>query len=771
MKKLFCLVALVLITCCIFASCNKDPDKDKNPIPEHTHAFGEWETVIEPTCVANGLKERICSCDEKESEIIPATGIHTEFTLEAVAPSCIESGLTEGKKCSVCDAIIVEQQTVAALGHDEYMYTEKDENCKVFNITACRRCDYIDRVDTGIVNHVFGEWILLDTDVEGSPCGIDKIYERTCEDCGATEQKTEAASGHNYTQTVISVHKYDSVSGVESIGEIKYECQNSGCDSSYSEYENHEYTESVTSPTCTEQGYTTYSCYCGHSYVSDYTDALGHSFTSYEPVMPPDDVCICEWIPLNIAYCDHKCGETHVITIGASMGHSYTSWSVAVDPTEESEGLLTRECERCKCHSSEIILPTLTQENVDNGTYTLTIVDATYEQEGSKTFTYEIDGQTFSWIITIPVMEYPYSKGLEFVSNGDGTCYVAGIGTCTDTDIVIPPTSPDGDKVTSIGKEAFRGCDRLTSIKIPSSVTSIGESAFHSCKSLKSVTFAEGSQLTSIGLYVFDQCSSLTSIEIPESVTFISPYRNSLFSGCSSLTEIKVAEGNTCYKDIDGNLYNYDGTALIYYAIGKTDTNFAVPDGVTSILYGAFADCTSLTSIEIPESVTFIGEAAFYDCTSLTSIEIPMSVTSISDTMFYNCSSLTSIEIPASVASIGRGAFSFCTSLTSIKIPASVTMIYEEAFSRCRALTTVIFAEGSQIHYFSNSLFYECKSLTSIDIPESVTFICKSAFGSCTSLTDVYYGGTEEEWAAISIDSLNDSLKNATIHYNYDPAE
>ena len=43
------------------------------------------------------------------------------------------------------------------------------------------------------------------------------------------------------------------------------------------------------------------------------------------------------------------------------------------------------------------------------------------------------------------------SQGLEFTSNGDGTCYVSGIGTCTDLDIAVPPTSPDGDTVTAIG--------------------------------------------------------------------------------------------------------------------------------------------------------------------------------------------------------------------------------------------------------------------------------------------------------------------------------
>lgn len=41
---------------------------------------------------------------------------------------------------------------------------------------------------------------------------------------------------------------------------------------------NHTYTPIVTKPTCTEQGYTTYTCTCGVSYIADYVDALGHEY-------------------------------------------------------------------------------------------------------------------------------------------------------------------------------------------------------------------------------------------------------------------------------------------------------------------------------------------------------------------------------------------------------------------------------------------------------------------------------------------------------------
>ena len=104
-----------------------------------------------------------------------------------------------------------------------------------------------------------------------------------------------------------------------------------------------------------------------------------------------------------------------------------------------------------------------------------------------------------------------YSEFLQFTSNFDGTCYVSGIGSCKDTDVLIPPVSPIGDEVTSIGDSAFENCTSLTSIEIPSGVTSIGYNAFNGCTSLTSIEIP--SCVTSIGNLAFYKCTSLTSIE------------------------------------------------------------------------------------------------------------------------------------------------------------------------------------------------------------------------------------------------------------------
>ena len=169
--------------------------------------------------------------------------------------------------------------------------------------------------------------------------------------------------------------------------------------------------------------------------------------------------------------------------------------------------------------------------------------------------------------------------------------------------------------------------------------------------------------MTGICNSAFYDCDSLTSITIPSSVTSIGDY---VFRYCDSLTSIIVDVSNEKYKSIDGNLYTKDGKTLIQYAIGKKDTSFIIPDGVTSIGNEAFYDCDSLTNITIPSSVTSIGDYAFYGCDSLTSITIPSSVTSIGWYAFYSCDSLTSITIPSSVTSIGNEAFVYCYNLTTV---------------------------------------------------------------------------------------------------------
>ena len=209
------------------------------------------------------------------------------------------------------------------------------------------------------------------------------------------------------------------------------------------------------------------------------------------------------------------------------------------------------------------------------------------------------------------------------------------------------------------------------------------------------------------------------SAVIAEGVTSISWCA---FYDCTSLTSVTIPDSVT---SIGGYAF-YDCRSL---------TSVTIPDSVTSIGDYAFKGCTSLTSVTIPDSVTSIGDFAFQGCTSLTSVTIPNSVTRIGDWAFYNCTSLTSVTIPDSVMLIGSSAFEGCASLTSVTIPDSVTHISWYAFSHCKSLTSVTIPNS--VTSIGEYAFAHCKSLTSVAIPNSVTSINSSAFEDCTSLTSV----------------------------------
>ena len=419
----------------------------------------------------------------------------------------------------------------------------------------------------------------------------------------------------------------------------------------------------------------------------------------------------------------------------------------------------------------------------------------------------------------IPEVEViKYSEGLEFTS-GDETCMVKGIGSCVDTDIIVPKFSPEGLKVVGIDSSAFAKSDSVVSITLHEDITKIGDYAFKNCKSLTKVIFAEDSQLKEIGKEAFLKCSNLAFITLPDelmsigesafsnchalTVINVSPGVTSIgskaFSNCLSLKKISVDESNSDFREINGVLYSSDGKVLLQYPTGKTDKYFEIPDDVTTIGSYAFAYCDVIKGIVISDDVTTISGHAFEGCDALVSVDIPNSVTYMGEYAFYSCTGLLSIELPYNMNHIGNLAFNLCYSLTEIKvgygnttfkdmdgvlysydgktliqypagkkdktfeIPSSVTTIGMYAFRRCESIQTITLSSGSRLSIIDIGAFFECKALTSIELPSTLTKINANAFSS-TALKNVYYAGGESQWTKIGVSKSD--INNATVHYN-----
>ena len=299
------------------------------------------------------------------------------------------------------------------------------------------------------------------------------------------------------------------------------------------------------------------------------------------------------------------------------------------------------------------------------------------------------------------------SEGLRFASNGDGTCYVSGIGSCKDADIVIPTTSPTGEKVTSIGDSAFQGCTSLKSITIPEGVTSIGRSAFQGCTSLKSIT-------------------------IPDSVTHI---------GNNAFFNTAYHNKTSNWDRVSGDSFHgvlYIGNHLITASMGFNGCSYAIKPGTKYIADAAFIFCKSLENVTIPDSMTSIGNRAFDGCTSLKSIAIPEGVTSIGDGAFKGCTRLASITIPDSVTRICSDAFCDTAYYNAGSNWDYGVVLYVGNYL-IKAKTSIFgsCAIKTGTKCIADKAFYDCTSLTSITIPEGVTSIGVCAFEGCTRLESI----------------------------------
>lgn len=322
-------------------------------------------------------------------------------------------------------------------------------------------------------------------------------------------------------------------------------------------------------------------------------------------------------------------------------------------------------------------------------------------------------------------------------------------------------TMQNNANVTTIGNNAFQGCENLASLTVPATTSLIGNSAFAQCKGLSSITFTENGKNITFGEYAFQGCEGLRNIRLPST---LQAFDGSVFSGCDYIAGIEVDENNPILLSEDGILYNKAKTTILYFPRGKVVDFDALPTTLTTIGKAAFQSNPSINTLVIPASITAIeanafencinlksvtfadndnvsiGAYAFANCPVLTSFAAPSKLTTINDYAFYK-TAITAFTIPETVTSIGSYAFAY-TKLASVHIPASVTEIRDAAFYTCAYLKTVTMAEGSKPLTLGSQTdevgVFTGSALSSITFAKRVASIGQNAFNSLTyTLTNV----------------------------------
>ena len=266
--------------------------------------------------------------------------------------------------------------------------------------------------------------------------------------------------------------------------------------------------------------------------------------------------------------------------------------------------------------------------------------------------------------------------------------------------------------LTTIRYGAFQNCTALKQITLPKSMTFIEGGAFQNCSALSSILVPQN--VTYLGASAFSGCTSLTSATLPEAITRIS---SGLFENCSSLTTVQASSALTSI----GSRAFAETSAL---------SSFTFPQTLTAVGAESFTG-SGIVTANLPQSVTYLGAGAFADCTKLVYAQVPAAIQAIRERTFRNCTELKNVSIPEGIRYIGAAAFQNDVSLQTVDFAQSLLTICDNAFEGSGVGEGLVLP--SALRTIGSRAFAGCMRLTSLTIPTDVRKMGSQAFADGSS--------------------------------------
>lgn len=302
----------------------------------------EWDEIIidgQNECLTNAFihfKTAVCE--------------HIIVIDEEVAPTCSSTGLTKGSHCSKCGKIFENQAIIEKLEHS-YETLIVNPTCVSMGYTVfiCSNCNYNykDNYVEGLNNH-----ILSSKTVVSPTCFSTGITRTECSLCDYYVEETIPVLPH--TIVVDEGKEANCLSSGLTQGSHCSVCGTTIVQQNVIPRINHKYIPTVIEPTCTNKGYTVFTClHCNDSYQTDSKNPTGHKYDNGVTTVSPTCVKAGEK-----KYTCKNCRNVKKEKLNPTNKHTYDSSTTTKNPTCSKSGTKTYKCRYCSASKTETIKAT-----------------------------------------------------------------------------------------------------------------------------------------------------------------------------------------------------------------------------------------------------------------------------------------------------------------------------------------------------------------------------------------------------------------------------